>query len=180
MMPLAAAKHQQERLVERQEVGDQPLACPRLADIAALGEDRDDVRQAESRPGRHFPAGRAAGGNGGSRWSGLLELSKTAMPWSICESAVCSMSWLYCSASLAWSSSQAVSDEASSIRLQDQRQHEPRRGRADGAAEQLLGEMNQRHIGRLVDPPASGRTVAHRSRRSAACAPRRDSGRWRS
>ena len=60
--------------------------------------------------------------------------------------------------------------------LEQQRQDEPRRGRADRAGEQLLGEADDVHAGLLVAVQRS-RSSPRRSGTSARCARRRDSAR---
>ena len=64
---------------------------------------------------------------------------------------------------------------------QQQRQHEPRGGRADRRGQQVLGIVQQLEVGLGLRLEADARATRQSSRRSCACAPRRDSARpWRS
>ena len=77
-------------------------------------------------------------------------LSNTAMPWRTWSSAVCRISRLYWIAALASSSSFKRRLGRDRALAQQQRQHQPRRCRADGRGEDMFGMAHQPEIGLVL------------------------------
>ena len=95
-------------------------------------------------------------------------LSNTAMPWRTWSSAVCRTSRLYWMAALASSSSFKRRLGRHRALAQQQRQHQARRGGADGGGEDMLGIAHQAEIGFLLrleaDALAGGEAFEGRAR----------------
>ncbi|MCY1297504.1 hypothetical protein D9M70_469470 [compost metagenome] len=152
---LAIAKFEQEGLVQRQEVGDQSLFLI-LADIAALGEDRNDIRERKT----HLAG----------RLRQIEKLAEAPVPDDQVVGVVEDGDALVHLRErglqhilIVLQRLARLVEQPGRVRrrvvaaLQDERKHEPRRRRADGTAEQLLGEMHNGHVRRrIVVQPAAG------------------------